>query len=176
MIIYTTNFVATAGAAFVVFKNSLIGISPENPFFTKLGRGSVLFTRIFCSARMKGEKMHQSSIRKTHLAHGIDKTEYEARYDENVKALLSDKQVLARIAKYRTEEFKDYDIPTIIECIEGTPEISKVSIYPGTTTKDAITGIKTESKEPNEGEVTSIVPGCYLSNWIVNLRRIIMMN
>ena len=98
--------------------------------------------------------MHQSSIRKTHLAHGIEKTEYEARYDENVKALLSDKQVLARIAKYRTEEFKNYDIPTIIECIEGTPEISKVSIYPGTTTKDAITGIKTESKEPNEGEVT----------------------
>ncbi|MBO5160527.1 MAG: hypothetical protein U0M69_08095 [Lachnospiraceae bacterium] len=39
---------------------------------------------------------------KTHLAHGIEKTEYEAQYDENVKALLSDKQVLARtlIEKY----------------------------------------------------------------------------
>ena len=154
MISVTTNFAATAGAAFVVFKNSLIGISPENPFFTKSGRGSVLFTRIFCSARMKGEKMQQSSIRKTHLAHGIEKTEYEARYDENVKALLSDKQVLARIAKYRTEEFKDYDIPTIMECIEGTPEISKVSVYPGKAMMDAITGMNTESKESKEGEVT----------------------
>ncbi len=97
--------------------------------------------------------MQQLSIRKTHLAHGIEKTEYEAKYDENVKALLSDKQVLARIAKYRTEEFKDYDIPTIMECIEGTPEISTVSVYPGKV-MDAITGMNTESKESNEGEVT----------------------
>ena len=61
----------------------------------------------------------QRLIENTHLAHGIEKTEYEAKYDENVKALLSDKQVLARIAKYRTEEFKDYEIPDIMECIEG---------------------------------------------------------
>lgn len=61
----------------------------------------------------------QRLIENTHLAHGIEKTEYEAKYDENVKALLSDKQVLARIAKYRTEEFKDYEIPDIMDCIEG---------------------------------------------------------
>lgn len=44
----------------------------------------------------------QRLIENTHLAHGIEKTEYEAKYDENVKALLSDKQVLARtlIEKY----------------------------------------------------------------------------
>lgn len=93
-------------------------------------------------------------IAKTHLAHGIEKTEDEARYDECVKVLLSDKQVLARIVKNRTEEFKDYDIPTIMECIEGEPEISSVSIYPGKRKKEAITGMNTESKEPNEGEVT----------------------
>lgn len=98
--------------------------------------------------------MKQSFVKKTHLAHGLEKTENEARYDENVKTLLSDKQVLARIAKHRTEEFKDYDIPTIIECIEGTPEISKVSIYPGKAKKEAITGMNTESKETQEGEVT----------------------
>ena len=50
----------------------------------------------------------------THLAHGIDITDIEAQYDENAKALMADKQVLSRIAKYRTDEFKDYDIPTII--------------------------------------------------------------
>ena len=91
---------------------------------------------------------------KTHLAHGIEKTEYEAQYDENVKALLSDKQVLARIAKHRTEEFKDYEISEIMECIEGEPEISKVSLYPGKGKKEAITGMNSESKESNEGEIT----------------------
>ena len=59
---------------------------------------------------------------KTHLLYSIEKTEYETQYDENVKALMPDKQVLARIAKYRTEEFKAYEIPEIMECIEGNPE------------------------------------------------------
>lgn len=97
--------------------------------------------------------MHENVL-KTHLAHGIEKTEYETQYDENVKVLLSDKQVLARIVKHRTEEFKDYDIPTIMECIEGEPEISRVSVYPGKQRQEAITGMNTESKEANEGEVT----------------------
>ena len=52
-----------------------------------------LFTCFFCFARMKGEMMKQSFLKKTHLAHGLEKTENEARYDENVKTLLSDKQV-----------------------------------------------------------------------------------
>ena len=70
-------------------------------YFTIESRSKRLFTRIFRSAKMNGEKMQQLKT-KTHLAHGIEKTEYEAQYDENVKALLSDKQVLARtlIEKY----------------------------------------------------------------------------
>ena len=96
----------------------------------------------------------QKLNRKTHLAHGIEKTEYEAQYDENVKVLLSDKQVLARIAKHRTEEFKDYELSEIMECIEEEPEISKVSLYPGKGKKEAITGMNSESKESNEGEIT----------------------
>ena len=92
------------------------------------------------------------STAKTYLAHNIEKTAEEAQYDANAKALIADKQVLARIAKYRTEEFKDYDIPTIIECIEKDPEISKIPIYPGKS--DAITGMNNESKISGEGEVT----------------------
>ena len=68
---------------------------------------------------------------KSHLSHGIEKTEEKARYDEGAKELLSDKQILARIAKYRIKEFEEYDIPTIMECIEGKPEISVVPVYPG---------------------------------------------
>lgn len=33
-----------------------------------------------------------------------------ARVDEKIKALLADKQILARILKYSVEEFKEYDI------------------------------------------------------------------
>ena len=92
--------------------------------------------------------------KKTYLAHGVEKTQYEAQYDECVKKLLSDRQVLARIAKYRTEEFKDYEISEIMECIEGEPEISEIPVYPGKRKPEAITGMNTESKQPNEGEVT----------------------
>ena len=44
-------------------------------------------------------------VTKTHLAHGIEKTVNESQYDDSVKTLLSDKQVLARIAQHRIEEF-----------------------------------------------------------------------
>lgn len=93
-------------------------------------------------------------VTKTHLAHSIEKTEYESQYDECIKTLLSNKQVLARIAQHRIEEFRDYDIPTIIECIEGEPEISKRMVYPGKEHSEAIDGMNSESKEPHEGELT----------------------
>ena len=92
--------------------------------------------------------------RKTHLAYGVEKTAHEAQYDENVKTILSDKQVLARIVKHRTEEFKNYEISEIMRCIEGEPEISKVPLYPGKRNLDAIIGMNTESKAANEGEIT----------------------
>ena len=93
-------------------------------------------------------------VTKTHLAHGIEKTENESQYDDSVKTLLCDKQVLARIAQHRIEEFWDYDIPTIIECIEGEPEVSIRRVYPGKDKPEAITGMNSESKELNEGELT----------------------
>ena len=91
---------------------------------------------------------------KTHLAHGIEKTISESAYDNSIKALLVNKQVLARIAQNRVGEFRDYDIPTIIECIEGEPEVSIRPVYPGKVTTEAITGMNSESKERNEGELT----------------------
>lgn len=93
-------------------------------------------------------------VTKTHLAHGIEKTANESQYDDNIKALLSDKQVLARIAQHRIGEFRDYDIETIMECIEGEPEVSKRLVYPGKRHMEAITGMNSESKEANEGELS----------------------
>ena len=46
----------------------------------------------------------------TNLAQVIDITNDRARYDESVKQLLADKQILARILKYTLEEFKDFRI------------------------------------------------------------------
>ena len=93
-------------------------------------------------------------VAKTHLAHSIEKTVSESEYDDSIKALLVNKQVLARIAQSRIEEFRDYDIPTIIACIEGEPEVSTRLVYPGKQDIEAITGMNSESKERNEGELT----------------------
>ena len=114
---------------------------------------NIPFTVILASVKMKGE---QVQTLKTYLAHNIELTDIQAQYDENAKALIADKQVLARIAKYRTTEFKDYDIPTIINCIEGEPEISKIPVFPGmrNTASESITGMNNESTIPNEGTVT----------------------
>ncbi len=77
----------------------------------------------------------------THLSRKIDKTEAMARYDACAKELLGDRQVLARIAKDRIAEFRDYDIPTVMRCIEGSPEVSKDPDEPYT---GAVTGMNTE--------------------------------
>lgn len=45
-------------------------------------------------------------LRKTHLAQSVEKSEYESQYDEYAKDLVSNKQVLARIAKGVTNELK----------------------------------------------------------------------
>lgn len=46
-------------------------------------------------------------MQNTHLSHGVEITEYEAKYDDAAKRLVADKQVLARIAKGTVKEFKN---------------------------------------------------------------------
>ena len=55
--------------------------------------------------------------------------------------------------KYTVEEFKNYSIEVIRECIEGKPEIAALKIRPGYT-PEAIVGSSTEDKEIGEGEIT----------------------
>ena len=56
----------------------------------------------------------------------------KAKYDENIRNILSNKSILAWILKYTTDEFSEYDIPKIMECIEN-PEVGNVRIRPGLT-------------------------------------------
>lgn len=78
----------------------------------------------------------------------------KVEYDENIKNILSDKEILAWILKNTTTEFSDLEIDKIIECIEGEPEISSVKLNPGETNAvRKITGNKNEDKIPNEGTI-----------------------
>ena len=80
-----------------------------------------------------------------------------AKVDEKIKALLADKQILARILKYSVEEFKEYDILEIINRIEEV-EILEVPVDAGLSYKSKnefgkISGSNTEDNVPGEGVI-----------------------
>ena len=78
-----------------------------------------------------------------------------AKVDEKIKALLADKQILARILKYSVEDFKEYDILEIINRIEEV-EILEVPVDAGLSHKSEfgkISGSNTEDNVPGEGVI-----------------------
>ena len=95
---------------------------------------------------------------KNSLASALNIADAKAKYDENIKNILSDKEILAWLLKNAATEFADLTIEEIIGCIEGEPEVSTVEVNPGGTNKTGefprkITGIKNEDKVPNEGTI-----------------------
>lgn len=92
--------------------------------------------------------------RNTHIANALIAADDKSMYDAQAKQLLSNKQVLAWIMKYSVEEFKGMSIAEIIPCIEGTPEIGIVPVYPGQQEPEAIQGGRNEDTVPNEGTIT----------------------
>lgn len=101
-----------------------------------------------------------SEKQKTHLANSIEVADVKCKMDENAKQLLANKQVLSWIFKHTVKEFGDYTYEEIEGCIEGEPEIGAHPVHPGKGNVEAITGLNTESKIPNEGEVSFDVR-CY---------------
>ena len=93
---------------------------------------------------------------KTHVAKTVE--EVKARYDAEVKKILSDPQLLAWILKYTVREFYDYDIPDIIDCIEGKPEVACHPVYSGVVPPAVYThpveNMSTEDIELNAQRVT----------------------
>ena len=77
----------------------------------------------------------------------------KSKYDAEIKKMLGDKTVLAWILKYSVEEFKEYSIEVIRDCIEGEPEIGIRKVIPGHT-PEAISGMPNEDKVPGEGWLT----------------------
>ena len=100
----------------------------------------------------KGEGME---IR-THLRNTLEAVDsLKARYDKNVKELLADIQVLARIVKHTVAEVKNLSIEQIMDCIDhDSIYIGMVPVEPGLTNMGRVDSVQTEDTVPNEGYVT----------------------
>ncbi|MBP3570135.1 MAG: hypothetical protein J6K04_13345 [Lachnospiraceae bacterium] len=83
---------------------------------------------------------------KTNIAKVVDEVSDKAKYDNEVKKVLSDPQILSWILKYTVREFKEYSINEIMNCIEGTPEVAVHPVHPGHYT-EPVKGSPTESAE-----------------------------
>ena len=95
----------------------------------------------------------------TRIKKTIFTTDKEAQYDEKAKEILGQKSILAHILVKTVEEFKEMNPMDVVPLIEGEPYIIQVPVDPGMTNvatemnKGKITGLNTENREMNEGEV-----------------------
>ena len=89
----------------------------------------------------------------TNLSQTVGITGDACSYDTNVKYLLADRQVLARILKYALGEFKDMPIDEIMGCIGDDIEIGTKPVDPGMTNLGRISGANTEDNVPGEGKI-----------------------
>ena len=88
----------------------------------------------------------------TNLAQTVDAAnDSGAAYDTNVKYLLSDKQILARILKYTVEEFHEMGIEDIIGSIGADIEIGIRPVDAGLSNFGRVKGTATEDNVPGEG-------------------------
>lgn len=89
----------------------------------------------------------------THLSQAVTAAQDAAVYDANVKFLLADKQILARILKYTLQEFQEMEVVDIMACIGDDIEVAAVSLDPGLTNLGRVRENKTEDSVPGEGTV-----------------------
>lgn len=90
--------------------------------------------------------------RLTHLGKSVVSAGDKSQYDTTVKEILANKQILAWILKWTTNEFSDMEIEGIVGYIEN-PYVSEIPVFPGLT-NEAIDGMSTESKINNEETAT----------------------
>ncbi len=93
---------------------------------------------------------------RTHLGNTIEAVDSaKTGYDKNVKEILADIQVLARIVKHTVAEVDKLSISEIMSCIDcGSIRIGTVPMNPGLTNAERIDSYQTEDSIPNEGYVT----------------------
>ncbi len=89
----------------------------------------------------------------TNLAQAVDVTNYASSYDTNIKFLLADKQILARILKYAVQEFKDMDIGAIMAGIGDDINVGTKALDAGMSNMGRVTGSNIEDNVPGEGKI-----------------------
>lgn len=95
----------------------------------------------------------KKQVENTHLSQAVVAAQDAAAYDTNVKFLLADKQILARILKYTIKEFRDMDIQDIISCISDDIGVSSIPLEPGLTNLGRVKGDNTQDSVPGEGSI-----------------------
>lgn len=89
----------------------------------------------------------------TNLAQAVEATHDSSSYDANVKFLLADKQILARILKYAVQEFKDMPIEDIMASIGENIEIGTRPLDAGISNMGRVNASSTEDNVPGEGKI-----------------------
>lgn len=90
----------------------------------------------------------------TNLAQAIEITNDSGpAYDTNIKFLLADKQILARILKYTIKEFMDMEISDIMNSIGDDIEIGTRPVDPGMSNLGQVKKSDTEDNVPGEGKI-----------------------
>ncbi len=95
----------------------------------------------------------ESKMAETNLAQVIEMAKDASTYDTNVKYLLADKQVLARILKYAVTEFQNMEIGDIIGSIGNDIEVGTRPLDAGVSNLGRVTGTDTEDNVPGEGKI-----------------------
>ena len=87
----------------------------------------------------------------TYLSQAVDAANDAVTYDTNVKFLLADRQILARILKYAVSEFQDMAIEEIMSCIGNDIEIGSKPLDAGLSNLGRIKDSNIEDNVPGEG-------------------------
>ena len=86
--------------------------------------------------------------RENYISSEIDSADTKAQYDEHVRRMLKDKDILAFVLKYSVREFADYTIEEAQAAIDGEPEITAHKVRP-----NAVETLENESNIPGEGKM-----------------------
>ncbi|MDY5807979.1 MAG: hypothetical protein SPM04_10615 [Lachnospira sp.] len=86
--------------------------------------------------------------RETYISSVIDYSGNKVQYDENVRQILKDKNILAYILKYSVKEFADCSIEETKAAIDGEPEVAIRNVRPV-----AVGTLENESNIPGEGKM-----------------------
>lgn len=89
----------------------------------------------------------------TNLAQAVEAANASSSYDTNIKFLLADKQILARILKYAVSEFKDMAIEDIMVSIREDIEIETRPLDAGLSNLGRVNTDNTEDNIPGEGKI-----------------------